>query len=158
MGRAKAVKTVDKGRFSRLLQKQAVGGAPTSVAKKRELPKTMEALQNIGLRGSGELKANLAVAARSEGTRNQHNRVLKDLKDYMATHGVSPMSIDDDIIIGFLLKSYADEKSFSYIRLVSIIVSRITLVFSKRIKQLFISIQPRIQCFQYYLHNSQKPI
>ncbi len=105
MGRAKAVKTVDKGRFSRLLQKQAVGGAPTSVAKKRELPKTMEALQNIGLRGSGELKANLAVAVRSEGTRNQHNRVLKDLKDYMATHGVSPMSIDDDIIISFLLKS-----------------------------------------------------
>ena len=122
MGKAKADKTVDKGRFSRLLQKQAVGDAPTSVAKKRELPKTMEALQNIGLRGNSELKAKLAVAARSEGTRSQHNRVLKDLKDYMVTHGVSPRNIDDDIIIGFLLKAYADEKSFSYIRLVSFIV------------------------------------
>ena len=61
----------------------------------------------------------LTAAARAPGTRQQHSRLVKDLLKFLHVQGISPASVDDSILISFVMEAHRLGKPFSYVRLVS---------------------------------------
>ena len=56
----------------------------------------------------------LAGAARAEGTRRSHNRIIKDVTNFLAEQGVDPSELDEVSIMSFLMKVYQEERPFGY--------------------------------------------
>ncbi len=56
----------------------------------------------------------LVGAARAEGTRKSHNRIIKDLISFLTDQGVEPTELEEVSVMSFLMNVFQAEKPFGY--------------------------------------------